>query len=222
MKEIDTAITEWTAQTLFAPKKDSWLKFWENCTNIDVMTERHSYLRPRVKECICWLRDALILYTLDASCGSYKLEINETHSSKTEINSHYCRYLFFVCHSRFSMPRELATDHPYHLNTSQMAIRQDPFGQHHHLFTNHRRTYPPYSQRRRVAAYRRQHVDTLKCKLFREIIDYLRHSLCPSRLKHSSHCTGAIDDFKPTRTVTDLKYLLGLCMYTDSLSQTWH
>lgn len=90
---IEPAKTEWAALVLVL-KKDEILWFWVDYRNLNAVTKRESYPKPRVEEWIDLLGKATIFSTLDANNKCWQIEIDDGNKAKTAFKSHHSLHCF--------------------------------------------------------------------------------------------------------------------------------
>lgn len=79
---------------MFAPRKESSLRFCVHYRKLDVVVARSSYPLTGMYQCIDSLEDAKVFYTLDASSKYWQIEIDERNRDKTTFISHHGVYRF--------------------------------------------------------------------------------------------------------------------------------
>lgn len=91
---MEQAETKWAAQIVCAPKNDGSLRFCVGYQKINARIKRHSYLSPRMDECIDSPRETVVISTLDANNGSWQVEVDKVDRDKTSFTFHRGVYKF--------------------------------------------------------------------------------------------------------------------------------
>ena len=86
--------TEWVAPVMFAPKRDSTLRFCVDYRRLNAVSVRDAYPAPRIDECIDSLGDAQIFSTLDANPGYWQSPSAREGKEKTTFTTHFGTYTF--------------------------------------------------------------------------------------------------------------------------------
>lgn len=81
---IEPTQSEWAAPIVFGLEKDGALRFCVENRILDTITRWESYPISKMDECIAFVREATIFFTLDANSGYWKVEI-KTKAQKKRI-----------------------------------------------------------------------------------------------------------------------------------------
>jgi len=85
---IEPLSAEWAFPVVVVPKSDGTMRFCVHYEQLNDLTVRDVYLLTHIDDCIDFLRDAKVFYTLDCNSGYCKIPVAEEDRDKTS----------FVCH----------------------------------------------------------------------------------------------------------------------------
>ena len=88
MDVIEPASGPWSAPVVLIPKPDGSIRFCIDYRKLNAVTENDSYALPRVDDCLDSLGEARFFTTLDANCGYWQIDVNESDREKTAFTSH--------------------------------------------------------------------------------------------------------------------------------------
>jgi Reverse transcriptase (RNA-dependent DNA polymerase) len=94
MDVIEPASGPWSAPVVLIPKPDGSIRFCIDYRKLNTVTENDSYALPRVGDCLYSLGEARYFTTLDANCGYWQIDVNETDSEKMAFTCHKGLYQF--------------------------------------------------------------------------------------------------------------------------------
>ena len=94
MDVIEPASGPWSAPVVLIPKPDGSIRFCIDYRKLNAVTENDSYALPRVDDCLDSLGEARYFTTLDANCGYWQIDVNETDREKTAFTCHKGLYQF--------------------------------------------------------------------------------------------------------------------------------
>lgn len=200
------------ASTVFATKKNGYLRFCVDYRCPNAVMNRDLYPIPRMDKCIASLDEAAVFSTLDVNSRYGQVQRDKAERDKTAFTSHHGLLQFIrmplgirnapgtiqqVVYAILSPVRRQYTlmylyDTDIFSGTPQEHIR-------------HVRKALPLPRDAGVA------FKLKNCRLSTTTIDYLSHVVRPKHLKVSSHTTDAIRGLKALTNFTELRYFLGLC-----------
>jgi Reverse transcriptase (RNA-dependent DNA polymerase) len=94
MDAIEPASGPWSAPVVLIPKPDGSIRFCVDYRKLNAVTENDSYALPRVDDCLDSLGEARYFTALDANCGYWQIDVNETDREKTAFTCHKGLYQF--------------------------------------------------------------------------------------------------------------------------------
>ena len=85
---IECTISEWAASVVLAPKPGGKWRFCVDYRKLNEMTKREFYPLPRLEDYMDTLGHAKRFSTIDANCGYWQVEMDESDKPKTAFTAH--------------------------------------------------------------------------------------------------------------------------------------
>ena len=211
---IRPSVSTWGAPVLFVKKKDGTLQMYIDYRQINKVTVKNKYPLPRIEDLFDQLKGTGVFSKIDLRSGYYQLRVKEVDVPKTAFRTRYGHYEFLVM--SFGLTNALAAFmdlmnrvfRPY-LDRFVVVFIDDilVYSKDAQEHEQHLKIVLQTLREKKLYAKLR------KCDFWLKEVSFLGHIVSVEGIKVDPTKIEAVVNWKPPRSVTEVRSFLGLAGY---------
>ena len=211
---IRPSVSPWGAPVLFVKKKDGTMRMCIDYRQLNKLTIKNKYPLPRIDDLFDQLKGASVFSKIDLRSGYHQLRVKEADIHKTAFRTRYGHYEFLV------MPFGL-TNAPAAFMDLMNRVFQPFLDRFVVVFIDDILVYSETEAKHdehlctvlQVLREKELYAKFSKCEFWLREVTFLGHVVSAERIKVDPRKIEAILEWKPPRSVSEIRSFLGLAGY---------